>query len=93
MLNFEILILKLIAIDRLASSAVSNSEIATLRHELRDHTVEPGSLVVQWLSLLADTLLTSGQCFEILGADWCVLPVQLEHKPEWSIVLMRSEYV
>jgi len=50
---------KLGAIDGLAAGAVSSGEITTLKHELRDNSVEHGALEPQVLGL--GTLLTSAQ--------------------------------
>merc|ERR1719186_1890005 len=44
MLQGEVLVLKLVAIDGLATSTVTGSEVATLAHEAGDHTVEGGAL-------------------------------------------------
>merc|ERR1711908_44792 len=53
----EVFILELHTIDGLATSAVSSCEVTTLCHKVRDHSVEWGTLVVEWLALLAHTLL------------------------------------
>merc|ERR1711976_395131 len=50
-LQLEVLVLELVAVDGLASGSVSSGEVATLAHEVRDDTVEGGSLVA--VSLLA----------------------------------------
>ena len=50
MLDGEVLIVELVAIDGLTSSTVAGSEIATLSHELGDDSVEGRSLVVERLS-------------------------------------------
>jgi len=55
----KILVLKLLAVDRLAASSISASEIATLKHELRDDAVELGVLVTE-------TLLASAKSTEVL---------------------------
>jgi hypothetical protein len=41
--------------EKLTSSAISTSEIATLVHEARDDTMEGGTLVMQRLATLSDT--------------------------------------
>ena len=51
MLQLEVLILELVAIDGLASGTVSGGEVATLAHEVGDNTVEGGTL--ETVSLLA----------------------------------------
>merc|ERR1719480_366381 len=58
-LQLEVLILELVAIDGLASSSVSGGEVATLAHEVGDDAMEGGSLV-------AVALLTRAQGAEVL---------------------------
>ena len=45
MLELEVLIGKLLAVDGLATSSVSVGEVTTLDHELLDDTVEGGALI------------------------------------------------
>merc|ERR1719321_298907 len=66
-LQLKVLIRKLRAIDGLATSSVPSCEVATLAHELCDHTVERRALEVQRLSGLARTLLTGAQSPEVLS--------------------------
>lgn len=47
MLQLEVLIFELVAIDGLATSAIVVGEITTLAHELRNDTVEGGALVTE----------------------------------------------
>lgn len=61
MLQLEVLILKLVAVDGLATSAIVVGEISTLAHELRDDTMESGSLVGHSI------LFAGAQSTEILG--------------------------
>lgn len=60
MLQNEVLILKLVAVDGLAASAVTGGEIASLAHEVWDHAVEARALV-------AEALLPCAQSTEVLG--------------------------
>jgi hypothetical protein len=64
----EVLIVKLLAIDTLASRSIAGSEITTLDHELLDDSVESAALVVKWLAGLAYTLLTSAESTEVLSS-------------------------
>lgn len=59
-LQAEVLIGELVAIDGLASSAVVVGEIAALAHEVWNDAMETGSLV-------AETLLAGAQGTEIFG--------------------------
>jgi len=60
-LELEVLISELSAIDGLASSAVVVGEVTTLAHELRNHTVEGAALV-------AKALLASAESTEVLSS-------------------------
>ena len=57
-LQVEVLILKLGAVDALAASAIVVGEVTTLAHEVWDDAVEDGVFV-------AISLLTSTQCTEV----------------------------
>jgi hypothetical protein len=59
-LQLEVLIGELVAVDALAASAVALGEVATLDHELLDNTVEVGALV-------AEALLASSKGTEVLS--------------------------
>ncbi len=43
MMDLEVLVFKLLAIDGFASSSITGSEISALDHELLDHSVEDGA--------------------------------------------------
>ena len=58
-LQDEVLILKLVSVDRLSSSAVSSREVSALAHEVGDDTMEGGSLE-------PEPLLSSAQSTEVL---------------------------
>jgi len=66
--ELEVLISELVAVDGLATSAVAAGEVTTLEHELGDHTVESAALVAEGLARTADTLLTSAEAAEVLGS-------------------------
>lgn len=62
-LQCEVLVLKLVAIDGLAPSAVVFGEVSPLAHEVRDDTMECAALV-------AETLLSSAEGTEVLRCFW-----------------------
>lgn len=59
-LDLEVLVGELLAVDGLATSAVATGEVTTLEHELGDDTVEGRALV-------AEALSTGAQLLEVLG--------------------------
>jgi hypothetical protein len=67
MLQLEILVWELFAVNRLAASTVERGEITTLDHELFNDTVEDRTLEVQWLALLSHSLLSRAESPEVLG--------------------------
>ena len=60
MLQGEVLVLELVAIDRLATGTVSSGEVTSLTHEVGDHAVECGALE-------AESLLSGTQSTEVLA--------------------------
>lgn len=66
MLELEVLILELLAVDRLAAGAVSICEVPALAHETWDDAVERGALVVQGHAALGAALLARAQGPEVL---------------------------
>ena len=56
MLQYEVLICKLIAIDALAASAIVVDDVTALAHEVRNDAVEYG--VLEAISYLASTQTT-----------------------------------
>mmetsp|Transcript_50819 Transcript_50819/g.91327 ORF Transcript_50819/g.91327 Transcript_50819/m.91327 type:complete len:254 (-) Transcript_50819:24-785(-) len=75
-LAFEALILKLVAVDGLATSAVVIGEVTTLTHEAWDHPVEAGALVTI-------ALLSRAERTEVLSSLGHVVSVQLEGHPAY----------
>jgi len=68
---FEVLVRELVSVDRPSTGAVATGEVTTLRHELRDDTVELGAGV-------AEALLAGAQSTEVLGGRGDDLVVELE---------------
>lgn len=58
-LQLEVLVGELVAIDRFATSAITLGEVTTLDHKLLDNTVEGGTLV-------AEALLPGSESAEVL---------------------------
>lgn len=66
-LQEEVLVSELLAIDGLATSTIVVRKVTTLQHEVGDNTMEGGALV-------AETLVTNTQGAEVLaclGCDIC----------------------
>lgn len=61
-LQVEILISKLCAIDTLSTSAIEIGEVTTLTHELWNHAMENSILVMQSFSAASNTFLSSAIC-------------------------------
>jgi hypothetical protein len=66
-LEVEVLVLELLAVDGLSAGAVAAGEVTTLKHELGDDAVEAGALEVERLARLAGTLLASAEGAEVLS--------------------------
>jgi hypothetical protein len=62
-LQLEVLVGELVAVDALAASAVALGEVTTLDHELLDNTVEVGAFV-------AVALLAGSKGTEVLSGLW-----------------------
>jgi len=80
-LDLEVLVLELSAVNRLAASAVAAGEVSALAHEPRDDPVKPRALEVERLTPSALALLASAEATEILGALGCHVVVELEDDP------------
>eukprot|EP00216_Chloropicon_sp_CCMP2111_P006921 CAMPEP_0198234150 /NCGR_PEP_ID=MMETSP1446-20131203/234_1 /TAXON_ID=1461542 ORGANISM="Unidentified sp, Strain CCMP2111" /NCGR_SAMPLE_ID=MMETSP1446 /ASSEMBLY_ACC=CAM_ASM_001112 /LENGTH=244 /DNA_ID=CAMNT_0043914881 /DNA_START=67 /DNA_END=798 /DNA_ORIENTATION=+ len=65
-LQLEVLVLELHAVDGLATGAVVGGEVTSLAHEARDDAVERGPLEVEGLAALAGALLAGAQAAEVL---------------------------
>ncbi len=64
-LDLEVLIVELAAVDGLTARAGTVREVTALEHEVGDDTVELGALVVQRLAHLAHTLLARAERAEV----------------------------
>ena len=68
MQQVEVLVGERLTVNGLTTGTITVREITTLTHELRNDTVERGTLVVQRLAELADALLTRTQRSKVLGS-------------------------
>ena len=71
MLQLEVLICKLLAVDALATSSIVLGEVTSLAHEVRDDPVESAALK-------SEALLTCAQGTEVLGCLWNHISTQLK---------------
>lgn len=76
----EVLILELVSVDGLAAGAVVVLEIATLAHEVRNHTVEGGALV-------AEALLSGAESAEVFASLWSYICAQLNNDPSQRAIV------
>ena len=76
--ELKVLIGKLVSVNALSASAVALGKVTTLDHELLDHSVKLGALVVEWLSCISKTLLASAEGAEVLGRLWDDVVVKLK---------------
>jgi len=70
-LDLEVLVGKLLTVNRLATSAVAAGEVTTLEHELRDDTVESRARVTE-------TLLAGAESTEVFGSLWNYVVIENE---------------
>jgi len=85
-LQLEVLVGELVAVDRLAASAVVVGEIAALAHEVGDDAVENGALV-------AESLLAGAQGAEVLGGLGHNIGAQLEDTIRGESLLVNREII
>jgi len=80
MFDIKFLIRELATVDRLASSAISSSEVTTLCHETSNHPMEVGASI-------AVTLLSSSERTEILS---CLGNDVIEESEDKATLLVNS---
>lgn len=71
-LQLEVLIRKLLAVDRLATSAVTLGEVTALNHEVTDDTMESRSLITE-------SLFAGSESMEVFSSLWNSLSVQSDN--------------
>ena len=70
MLEVEVLVFKLHAVDRFTSGAVSAGKISTLGHKAWNDSVEGGALKVKRLALCTHSLLTCAEGTKVFRSLW-----------------------
>jgi hypothetical protein len=85
--DLEVLIGELLSIDGLAPGAISAREVSSLDHEVGDHAVEGGALVVQRLpSRRCRARLAGAECAEVLAGAGGDVAVELHHDAARGLV-------
>merc|ERR1719189_876520 len=67
-LEREVLVGELVAVDRLAARAVASREVPSLAHEVGDDTMERATLEVERLAHLTRALLAGAEAAEVLSS-------------------------
>ena len=68
-LDGEVLIIELSAVDRFSASAVALSEIAALGHEAGNDSVERAALVAEWCAVGSRTGISLGKPGEVIDSQ------------------------
>ncbi len=84
-LELEVLIGELGAVDGLAADASAVGEVTALEHEVGDNTVEDGALVVERLAALGGALLAGAQSTEVLNSLGDGLAIEAHHDATCSM--------
>ena len=84
-LGNEVFIFKFAAIDGISSSSVSPLKVASLKHELRDDSMELGAGVANCLSVWV--LPSSGKGQKVIGSSRCYVVVQLHEDGPGSLTV------
>lgn len=82
-LELEVFIVELAAIDRVAASAVSAFKVSALDHERADHTVEFGALVTK-------PFLARGKSTEVLSSPRHIFAVKTDDDTPNVFVVVRN---
>ena len=84
MFDFKVFFFELFSVNGLSSSSVVVSEITSLDHELRNDSVEDGSLV-------SESLFTSAKSSEVLSSIWNDVSVKFDDNLTESLLAMQVE--
>merc|ERR1719189_2090324 len=80
-LELEVLVCELRAIDALAAGAIAAGEVAALNHEIGDDAVEGAPLVVQRLARLARAFVASAEGHKVGHGLWHDIAEQTDGDP------------
>ena len=87
MVQQEVLIFKIEAINALSTSAISSCEVSALGHEARDDSVEVGSCVCHLLSKFSDTEVALSNGSEVLDSPrYDVAKESEDNAPDWFLI-------
>lgn len=86
MLEIEVLVFELGAVNALPACSIARSEITTLDHELLDDTVETAALVTEWFAGLALPLLAGAEGAEVVCGLGDYIVVQLKGDATFLLV-------
>lgn len=86
MLEVEVLVVELGAVDGLPTCAIVGCEITTLDHELLDDAVESGALVGELVAGLALAFLAGAESAEVFCGLRDDIVVQLEGDTSFGLV-------
>ena len=89
--NLEVLISKLLSINTLATCAIELGEIASLCHEIWDHTMETTVLIMKHFAWVASSRLASAELSKVFGCARHNILKQL--KDYGSFWLITDAYV
>ena len=87
MLKLEVLIIKPVAIDGLASVSSTLCKVSSLSHEVRNDSVEMAVLVVKWNATVTDTSFSGRERFEVFDSLRHYVAEQAkDDAPSWLLV-------
>jgi len=85
MLELEVLVVELGAVNWLSASSITSCEITTLNHELLDDSVESGAFIWERLSSFANSLLAGAESSKVLSCLRDNIIVELEGDSAFSL--------
>ena len=85
----EVFVVKSSTVDGLTATAITSREVASLGHETGNDAMELGTLEVEGLSALTNTLLASAESSEVLSSLWSVLGVEVNDDSAYALAADR----